>query len=200
MLTANKSNRKPTHAPGTSLFERVEPYLFLLPALTVFGFFLYYPFVRTVYLSLFATNRYGEAVIFRGLTNYIQIFQDQSFWRSLLVTFHFVLMVAAGGLVVGLITSLLTARKYPGNAIASATYAMPVAIASAAASMAFKMIFLPTPGGLLNSLLGTGINWTGESAYAIYSVAGMSIWLTSGINFIFISAGLRNILNAAVCA
>lgn len=193
MLASGKQRRKPIHPPGTGLFERVEPYLFLLPALVIFAVFLYYPFVRTIYLSLFATNRYGEAVIFRGLTNYIAMFQDQGFWSSLLVTFKFVLMVASGGLVIGLITSLLTARKYPGNAFASATYAMPVAIASAAASMAFKMIFLPTPGGLLNSILGTSINWTGDAAYALGSVAGMSIWLTSGINFIFISAGLRNI-------
>ena len=69
---------------------------------------------------------------------------------------------------------------------------MPVAIASAAASMAFRMILHPT-NGLLNVLLGTQINWIGDKQYALYSVAVMTIWLTSGINFIFLSAGLRGI-------
>jgi len=69
---------------------------------------------------------------------------------------------------------------------------MPIAIASAAASMAFKMILHPT-NGLINNVLGTQINFTGDVRYALASVVGVTIWLTSGINFIFISAGLRNV-------
>ncbi len=44
---------------------------------------------------------------------------------------------------------------------------MPVAIASAAAAMAFKMILHPT-NGLLNILLGTRINWTGDPNWALF--------------------------------
>lgn len=175
-----------------TLYERIEPYLFLAPSLLIFSVFLFYPFFRTIYLSVFLTDKYGQAKLFWGFKNYLDLFNDKSFWTSLKVTFEFVLMVAAGGLVVGLITSLLTAKKYPGNGFASAVYAMPVAIASAAASMTFKMILHPT-SGLLNIVLGTSINWTGDARYALISVALMTVWLTSGINFIFISAGLRNI-------
>ncbi len=176
-----------------SLISHVEPYLFLLPALVIFICFLYYPFIRTIYLSLFLTNKYGQAKVFVGLKNYLDIFKaDSTFWPSLVVTFEFVFLVALGGLVVGLITSLLTEKKYPGNTFACAVYAMPVAIASAAASMAFKMILHPT-NGLLNILMGTQINWTGDARYALFAVAAMTVWLTSGINFIFLSSGLRNI-------
>ncbi|MCL1964634.1 MAG: sugar ABC transporter permease [Firmicutes bacterium] len=175
-----------------TFYERMEPYLFLAPALLIFCVFLIYPFVRTNYLSFFLTDKYGQAKVFWAFRNYTDIFKDKSFWISLKVTFRFVLMVASGGLIVGMITSLLTVKKYIGNAFAGAVYAMPVAIASAAASMSFKMILHPT-NGLLNILLGTSINWTGNANWALYSVAAMTIWLTSGINFIFISAGLRNI-------
>jgi sn-glycerol 3-phosphate transport system permease protein len=185
--------RIPAPLRTKSIFQTVEPYLFLLPALVVFIFFLYFPFIRTIYLSLFLTNKYGLAKVFVGAKNYLDIFQaDSSFWPSLLVTFQFVFLVGLGGLVIGLITSLLTERKYPGNTFASAIYAMPVAIASAAASMSFKMILHPT-NGLLNILLDTQINWTGDAKFALFSVAAMTVWLTSGINFIFLSAGLRNI-------
>lgn len=185
---------KHTRAPlsGAKVLARVEPYLFLLPALLIFGLFLFYPFVRTINLSFFLTDKYGNAKIFWGLRNYVDIFHDSSFWISLKVTFQFVAMVALGGLLIGLTTALLTAKKYPGNAFASAVYAMPVAIASAAAAMAFRMILHPT-NGLINILTGLSINWTGDARYALISVAGMTVWLTSGINFIFISAGLRNI-------
>lgn len=188
-----QANAAPALSRHRRIFPAVEPYLFLLPALAIFILFLYFPFIRTIYLSLFLTNKYGQAKVFVGLKNYLDIFKaGSSFWPSLVVTFQFVFLVALGGLVAGLITSLLTERKYPGNTFACAVYAMPVAIASAAASMAFKMILHPT-NGLLNILLGTQINWTGDAKFALFSVAAMTVWLTSGINFIFLSSGLRNI-------
>ena len=36
-------------------YDRIEPWLFLLPALTVFAIFLFYPFGKTVYLSTYRT-------------------------------------------------------------------------------------------------------------------------------------------------
>ena len=165
-----------------------EPYLFLLPALVIFGLFLYYPFLRTIFLSMFLTNKTGKPkifVLFTDNNNYLTLFKDPSFWSSVSVTFKFVILVALGGLLVGLTSSLLTERKYLGSSFSAAVYAMPIAIASAAASMAFKMILHPT-NGLLNQLMGTQINFTGDSRYALASVVGITIWLTSGINFIFI--------------
>lgn len=176
-----------------SFYEIIEPYLFLLPTLTVFAVFLYYPFARTIYLSTYLTDSLGLPKKFVGTMNYTRfLFGDKGFWVSLGVTFRFVALVAFGGLLIGLITSLLTYNSYRTSGFCAAVYAMPVAIASAAASMAFKMILHPT-NGLLNNLLGTQINWTGNPSYALGSVVAMTVWLQSGINFIFISAGLRGI-------
>ncbi len=179
-------------AERKTLFSALEPYVYLLPAFLVFGTFLFYPFLKTLYVSCFLTNKYGQAKVFVGLGNYADILQNPSFWNSLWITLQFVLMVAVGGLIVGLFTSLLTAKAFPGRTFAVTTYAMPIAIASAAASMTFRMILHPTTG-LLNNLLGTAINWRGDPAWALLSVAVMTVWLSSGINFIFLSAGLRNI-------
>ncbi len=183
---------KVKHRRKKSLYEHVEPYLFLLPAFTIFGFFLFFPFGRTIYLSFFLTDKLGQAKVFWALRNFTDLFASSAFWASVGITFQFVLIVAFGGLLMGLITSLLTANKYKGVTFASASYAMPVAIASAAASMAFRMILHPT-NGLLNILFGTQINWTGDPHWALLSVSILTIWLASGINFIFISAGLRNV-------
>lgn len=178
-----------------TLYEHVEPYLFLLPALLVFGVFLYYPFFKTIYLSMFLTDKLGQAKLFYGLQNYVDILfgkYSASFYNSLWVTVQFVIMVSLGGLVVGLTTSLMTVGKFPGRSFATAIYAMPIAIASAAAAMAFKMILHPSIG-LLNAVLGTKNVWTADPVWALPIMALLTVWLTSGINFIFIGAGLRNI-------
>ena len=176
-------------------YEILEPWLFLLPALLVFGVFLYFPFFKTVYLSTFLTNKFGQPKVFYGFQNYIDIIAGKysgEFWNSIWVTVQFVFFVAAGGLVVGLCTSLITAKKFPGRAIASAIFAMPIAIASSAAAMSFKMM-LHQSIGLLNHILGTNINWLSDTYWTFPIICILSIWLASGINFIFIGAGLRNI-------
>ena len=175
-----------------SPYEIIEPYIFLIPALLIFIVFYYYPFGRTVYLSTWVTDALGQPKKFVGFDNYaIRLFGKDAFWASIGSTMKFVVVVALGGLIIGMITSLLTYNRYPGSGFCAAVYAMPVAIASAAASMAFRMIFHPT-GGLLNNLLGTQINWLGGE-YQFGSVAAVTIWLQSGINFIFISAGLKSV-------
>ena len=166
------------HRVKKTFYETIEPWLFLLPALCVFGVFLYFPFFKTLYLSTFLTNKFGQAKIFYGLKNYADILYgkySREFWNSIWVTVRFVFFVAGGGLLV-----------------ASAIYAMPIAIASSAAAMSFKMI-LHKSIGLLNHLLGTSINWLSDTTWTFPIICILSIWLASGINFIFIGAGLRNI-------
>ena len=194
------SSQKPSPPPRVlhrkkTFYEIIEPWLFLLPALVVFGIFLYYPFFKTVYLSTFLTNKYGEAKAFVGFKNYSDILfgtRSGEFWNSLWVTVRFVFFVTIGGLTMGLITSMLIEKKFPGNAFASAIFAMPIAIASSAASMSFKMILHPSIG-LLNKMLGTQINWLNDINYTFPVICCLAVWLATGINFIFISAGLRNI-------
>ena len=178
-----------------NLYAKIEPFLFLLPALLVFGVFLYYPFFKTGYLSLFLTDKFGTAKLYYGLQNYYDILfgkYSASFMNSLVVTIKFVGMVAFGALLVGLTTSMMTVRKFPGKTIAISIYAMPIAIASAAASMAFRMILHPSIG-LLNTVLGTSKAWASDPQWALPIIAFITVWLMSGINFIFIGAGLRNI-------
>ena len=61
------------HRVKKTFYETIEPWLFLLPALCVFGVFLYFPFFKTLYLSTFLTNKFGQAKIFYGLKNYADI-------------------------------------------------------------------------------------------------------------------------------
>ena len=188
---ATKLNRRHKR----TLYEWIEPYLFLLPALIVFGIFLYYPFIKTMYLSMFLTDKSGLPKVFYQLNNYNDILfgkYSASFWNSFFVTLQFVVIVALGALLIGLFTSMITVNKFPGRTFASAIYAMPIAIASAAAAMSFRMILHPSIG-LLNEVLGTARSWTADPVWALPIMAIVTIWLVSGINYIFIGAGLRNI-------
>ncbi len=196
MTTKTLQNRKTTLLrKKKSAYDRIEPWLFLLPALLIFGVFLYFPFLKTVYLSGFLTNKFGQPKVMYGLQNYYDILfgkYSAEFWNSMWVTVKFVFFVASGALLTGLVTSLLTAKRFYLRSFCSAIYAMPIAIASSAAAMSFSMI-LHSSIGLLNHILGTNINWLSDERYTFPILCILSVWLQSGINFIFIGAGLRNI-------
>lgn len=173
-------------------WKKIGAYGYVLPALLVFSVFLFYPFFKTIYLSLYKTNKMGEAKLFVGFGNYLELLQSPSFYNSLMVTAIFVVIVVVGGMALGLLGAVLCNRAFPGIRIFSTAYALPMAIASSSAAMIFKIMLHPSIG-IVNKLLGLNINWISDQRYALVCVAVLTAWLNSGINFLYFSAGLSNI-------
>lgn len=172
--------------------RNISPYAYLVPSLLIFGIFLFYPFFKTIYLSLYKTNKMGQARLFVGFGNYKDLLTSPSFYNSLIVTVEFVVIVVIGSMLLGLIGALLCNKAFPGIRIFSTAYALPMAIASSSAAMIFKIMLDPTIG-IVNKLLKLDINWIQDPKYALISVAVLTAWLNSGINFLYFSAGLSNI-------
>ena len=170
----------------------VSAYFYILPAMLVFAVFLFYPFIKTIYLSFFKTNNRGEAKLFVGLGNYIELLSSPSFQNSIKVTVIFMLIVVAGSMALGLLTAMLCNKAFPGIRAFSVAYALPMAIASSSASLVFKIMLQPTVG-IVNKILQTQINWTTDPRFALICVAVLTAWLNSGINFLYFSAGLSSI-------
>lgn len=170
----------------------MEPYGYLVPSLLIFSLFLFYPFFKTIYLSLYKTDKMGLPKIFVGLGNYAKLLTSASFYNSLLVTLIFVLIVVVGSMALGLLAAVLCNKRFPGIRIFSTAYALPLAIASSSAAMIFKIMLHPSVG-IVNKILGTNINWISDPKYALVCVAILTAWLNSGINFLYFSAGLSNI-------
>lgn len=167
-------------------------YCYLMPSIFVFTVFLFYPFFKTIYLSLFKTDKMGQAKLFVGFGNYLDLFQSASFRNSLKVTLLFVVIVVTVSMFLGLITAVLCNKAFPGIRFFSTAYALPMAIASSSAALIFQIILHPAVG-IVNKLLGLDINWLNDPDTALICVALLTAWLNSGINFLYFSAGLGNI-------
>lgn len=104
----------------------ISPYFYLVPSMLVFAVFLFYPFFKTVYLSLFKTDKMGQAKLFVGLGNYAELLGSETFRNSLKVTMTFVVIVVFGGMFLGLVTAVLCRtvsrmrRKIAGRSVGSA--------------------------------------------------------------------------------
>lgn len=170
----------------------ITPYFYLIPSMLVFAIFLFYPFFKTIYLSLYKTNKMGQAKLFVGLGNYQELLSSASFRNSLKVTLIFVVIVVFGSMLLGLVAAVLCNKAFPGIRFFSTAYALPMAIASSSAAMIFQIMLHPSVG-IVNKLLGLDINWLNDPKTALYCVAILTAWLNSGINFLYFSAGLGNI-------
>ncbi|MGL6173750.1 MAG: carbohydrate ABC transporter permease [Cellulosilyticaceae bacterium] len=172
--------------------EGMEPYLYLLPSLVLFGTFVYFPFLKTIYLSLSMTNVRGKVIEFVGFENYKEVLTSPEFMNSILITFKFVLLVGVPSILLGLILALLANVKMKGSRVYELMFSAPMAIASAPAAIVWMMIFHPT-NGILNYLMQKEVGWLTDPKIAILAVALVTVWLNLGVNFIFLLTGLRNI-------
>ena len=78
--TAIASRR--TASVAVRLRRSVYPYVWISPALLVFGVFTLLPLAAGVALSLVTWDGI-HAVRWEGLGNYVQVLQDQAFWQAL---------------------------------------------------------------------------------------------------------------------
>ena len=177
---------------GRKAGTKINPYLYLVPSMLIFAVFLFYPFFKTIYLSLYKTNKMGEAKLFVGLENYTDLLTSPSFHNSLKVTLIFVSVVVIGSMLLGLVAAVLCNKAFPGIRFFSTAYALPMAIASSSAAMIFQIMLHPAVG-IVNKLLNMDINWLNDPKTALWCVAILTAWLNSGINFLYFSAGLGNI-------
>lgn len=177
---------------GKKSAAKINPYFYLVPSMLIFAVFLFYPFFKTIYLSLYKTNKMGEAKLFVGLENYKALLSSPSFHNSLKVTLIFVSVVVVGSMFLGLVAAVLCNKAFPGIRFFSTAYALPMAIASSSAAMIFQIMLHPAVG-IVNKLLNLDINWLNDPKTALWCVAILTAWLNSGINFLYFSAGLGNI-------
>jgi sn-glycerol 3-phosphate transport system permease protein len=170
---------------------------FLAPSLALFSVFIFWPLVRTVYLSFLASDIIGRPTIFVGLRQYEQLFTSPSVRDVLGTTVLFSLLTVVPSLVLAVLVALLLQQRLAGIGIFRTLMATPFAFSVATASVVFAIFFNPGVGvlnGFLQLLhLGHGIGWLTDPNWALPSIALTSVWLQLGYNVLVLSAGLNAI-------
>lgn len=174
---------------------KTAPYLFLAPSLLLILIFTLYPVVSSFILSFQSMS--GITKHFVGFDNYIRLFNDPIFYKSLLNTFQILIiqvpiMLALAILIaVGLNSSMI---KFHG--FFRVAYFLPAITALVAASIIF-LVILDSNYGVANYLLSLvgidAINWLNSPFWAKVSVILVMTWRWTGYNMVIFLAGLQNI-------
>lgn len=175
--------------------SKLFPFLLVAPYLIVFAIFLGYPIVRAVYISLFDWGIFGPNG-FVGVGNYVSLFNDGRFWRSLITTVQFAAIFVPLIMVVSVVLAVLLHRKLPGIAIFRTAFFFPLVVNVAVASIAFRWLFEPQAGTINQILRALNLPdqaWLSQPGWALVAVALISLWGGVGFMVIILLAGLENI-------
>ena len=171
-------------------------YIFLLPSLVLFGIFLFYPMLRSIYFSFHLTDPRGRVAMFVGLDNFVDLFTNPAFYGSLRVTFLFMLLTVPTCITISAIMAALSHGGRRGMAAFQWIYSMPVVVSVATGSTIWLLLFHPSIGmfNYFLSLLGIDpIFWLADTNWALISVSLVTIWMNIGFAYIVILGGMKGI-------
>ena len=169
---------------------------YLLPSLLLFSVFLFYPMIKTLYLSLFITDTQGNPLNFVGLQNFLYLFTDPNFLQSMKATFLFVLYTVPIGLVIALFLALIANEKLKGIGFFRTMFSSTMGMSVAASSVIWMFMYNPTIGVINKVLNLVGIHdvqWLLDPKYALVAVSISTIWMNIGFTFLILLGGLQNI-------
>lgn len=195
--------------------------IFLGLPLVVYLMFVVSPFLQSFYYSLTDWTGLSPSMEFIGIENYLRIFDDAVFWKSLrnnllllitlptitiILAFALAVMVTIGGSTHGGVRGVRGAAFY--RVVSFFPYAIPAVITG----ILFNFIYHPG-GGLLNGFLNLllaplndvrglfgadplndiGTAWLGDQRFALAAVGFAIIWTFVGFYMVLFVAGIKSI-------
>lgn len=163
---------------------------FASPWLIGFLAFTVYPFFGSFYLSLTEYDLFN-APRWIGFDNYKEIFQDESFYKSLRNTFYMAGIAVPISLVSSLLMALLLNFKVKGISVYRTIFYLPAVIPIVASAILWTWLLNPDYGLINIFLRSIGLPdpaWLLDPAYTKPSLILMSLWGSGAGALIFLAA------------
>lgn len=181
--------------------RKFEGYYYVIPAIAFMFIFIFYPIVYNVILSfkdVDVLTLLSSEKKFVGFNNYIEVFKQAEFWKSLFLTCIFTVACIVVQFIGGFALAVVFNRSNVPFKIMKALMLIPYIIPVTVNGILWKFFF-STDGGFINEVLISlgiiqeGIAWLQQPATAMFSVIVANIWCGIPFFMILLSTGLANI-------
>ena len=179
------------------LKKRKRIYVLLaLPAMALMLLFIAAPLANAIRISFFRWNGYSQTMRWNGLENYIDMFSDDRFWRSVLNTLIYGFGSTLLQNVSGLAAALFLNKKFKGrNAVRVILY-MPIMISGFIMGQ-ILYFFIQADGGVFNEILTalglSDVYWMESGLSSTLVITLATSWQSMGLCMLIYLAGLQNI-------
>jgi len=179
--------------------RRLQPFVFVGPALAILAWFLAIPTLRTLYFSLFDAN----SINFVGLTNFIYAFTDRVMLEAFRNNLLWLVFGTAFSVSFGLLIAVLADRTR-FESVYKAIIFMPMAISFVGAGVIWKFIYTYSGTGsgiqqigLLNSIVialgGQPEAWLQIPLLNTFFLIIIMVWLQTGYAMVILSSAIKGV-------
>lgn len=170
---------------------------FLLPSLAILCLISLYPLVQGVSRVVYSYRALTRQTVYTGLENFVLLFRDPVFVRSLMNSLIWtVVSVAVMFVLAYILATMLNSRHLHFRRFLRTATLIPWALPGVVVSLIWRYIFLPN-GPLNAALSGLGVAnppaWLTDTHLALWTCIVANIWMGLPFVTIMILAGLQSL-------
>ncbi len=179
--------------------KRGRPFLyFIIPAALTVGVILVFPIIYGFGLSFFNWPQVDDGTrAFIGFKNYLDLFQDSLFWRSLMLQLGFIFIAIPIQLVIGFFVAILFNNDFPASGLLRTLLLLPVFVLPVLSGLTWKLMLQPRYGVITYLLSQIGLEFPqgilSDKSLAYAAVIIQDIWRMWPFMFMILYAGISGI-------
>jgi sn-glycerol 3-phosphate transport system permease protein len=181
--------------------NRTLPYLLILPQVMVTLTFFYWPALQGLFQSLMRSDPFGLHNQFIWFENFIDLFKDPLYLKSIVITLMFSFAVATVSISTGLFIASMANRALRFKAVTRTLLIWPYAVAPAISGILWLFLLHPSYGIVaLTIKRWFGMDWNPvlQGSDAMIMVIMASAWKQISYNFVFFMAGLQAVPHSLI--
>ncbi len=174
----------------------VSPYLYIAPFFIAFAITGLYPLLYTAWVSVHKWHLIGGDQGFNGVTNYVDVLQQATFWVALRNTFSIFLLSSVPQIMVAVLIAYVLNTNLRARTFWRMGVLLPYVVAPVAVSIIFAKLFADQ-SGMINALLGHAgldpIGWHSSALWSHVAIANMVNFRWTGYNALIVLAAMQAI-------
>jgi alpha-glucoside transport system permease protein len=179
----------------------VRPYMFVGPAMVLLGFYLVYPAINTLFLSV----QDADSESFVGLDNFQTIFTESYYLTGIRNSIVWVLVVPATAVAIGLAFATMADKlSRRSESVAKSVLFLPMAISFVGATVVWTFVYSFRPEGfgdqigILNAMWtqwanGDPVQWLAQEPWNNAYLMVILVWLQTGFSMVILSAAIKSV-------
>jgi multiple sugar transport system permease protein len=175
--------------------KKIIPYIMVSPYIIHFIIFVAFPVAFSLVLIFHKWNIISP-MEYIGLGNFVRLFNDEFFFKSVLNTLIFLLIHIPLQIIIALSIAEALNRKIKFKGFFRAAYFLPVVVSGVVVTMLWQQLY-GYDSGLINRFLvnlGLGkVGWLVDPNVAMPSIAIMATWKNVGLYIILFLVGLQTV-------
>lgn len=171
----------------------------LLPTLILFLVFTIYPLFSGLYFSFYEWSGSSANKTFVGFSNYMTLFNDPIFPKTILHDYFLVLMKVIGIMVLAIFFAVaLTQLRIREAPFYRVIFFFPNIMSVVVIGILWTFIYNPNLGLVNSGLQAIGLEewtrpWLGSETWALPSLVLPSVWAGIGLFMLMLMAGILNV-------